>query len=578
MTAFSAVGPSSAGASATGATSLSFSHPGGASDTAVYLGVGVGNNADSGITASATFGGTSMTATPAKVETGSGGAGFLQGFKMESPPGGTQTVAISVSSTSDITAGSVSVTGSSGTGTPWSNANTGGVDQTPTATSPSAIPSGDLVIAFAAAGQPFNTTTSPSTSRFVVNLNTGSGAGNSAGATSPGTGSTVTTAWSLFNTDFWAVIAFDAQSAGAASAPPFIPQQHGGAYWRRKHRRAQQLIPPSAVIVNATLSLTGAGQLTDASGSLGPVATQSAPSVFPLSGALTGLAVQGSGTALGGGATMAPTATQSAPVSLASAGSWAGKVVTQAVLSLGPSSSLGAMATQLATSAFVAASSLAGKATQLAKAVLSALASVVLDASVGLAIRPPAALGGIVTAVAYSGSVTNIDPALDGSATVSAYSGTTALMALSGTFTDVTPTFAGTFSQVAFGGITSQLSYGGTSLGWSMQVQDITLMEHNDETLDVVIKKNGTNLNITGYTIEAYLKTSATTADTDGTTIKLSTATGEITITDAPNGAAEVAIPATDLADVTHTFWRLDVLLSGKRNTVFSGKVTVTPL
>jgi hypothetical protein len=262
VSGYSAVGPSSSGASATGATSLSFTHPGGAADTGVYLGVAVGNNADAGITASATFNSVAMTATPAKVETGSGGAGFLQCFKMESPPGGNQTVAISVTSASDISGGSISVTGSSGTGTPWSAANTGGSSTPATATSPGVIPVGDLVVAFNAAGQASLSATAPSTSRFILIGNVNTGAGNSAGATSPGTGATVTTAWTLTSADFWAVVGFDVINAAATS--PRQPQP-GSRLWRRRyHPRQQQAIVNISAAGPVTYNLTGGGMAVGA--------------------------------------------------------------------------------------------------------------------------------------------------------------------------------------------------------------------------------------------------------------------------------------------------------------------------
>lgn len=192
--------------------------------------------------------------------------------------------------------------------------------------------------------------------------------------------------------------------------------------------------------------------------------------------------------------------------------------------------------------------------------------------------RPPLALGGSAQTVTYGGSVTRIDPALAGTGLVAAYGGSKTQVSFGGTLTHVTAAYTGVLALPTFGGSLSTISFGGSLIGWSMQTQDITLMEHNDETLDVTITKNGSALNLTGYTIEAYLKATSATADADATTEKLSTTTGEITITNAATGQAEIAIPAVDLADTTHTFWRLDVVNAGKRNTVFSGKVTVTPL
>lgn len=109
----------------------------------------------------------------------------------------------------------------------------------------------------------------------------------------------------------------------------------------------------------------------------------------------------------------------------------------------------------------------------------------------------------------------------------------------------------------------------------------ITLNENNDEDVDVAITTNvpvtGTVLNLTGMTLEAYLKTSARTSDTDVTTWKGSTVTGEITVTDATNGLASIAIPASAV-QITKGWWRCDVLNGGLRKSAVSGAVTVVDM
>ena len=111
--------------------------------------------------------------------------------------------------------------------------------------------------------------------------------------------------------------------------------------------------------------------------------------------------------------------------------------------------------------------------------------------------------------------------------------------------------------------------------------QAINLNENNDENVNVAITTNvpsvGTILNLTGLTVEAYLKQSATTADSDGTTWKGSTVSGEVTITDAVNGLVSVAIPASVVQD-TKKWYRVDVLSSGKRKTAVYGAVTVVDM
>lgn len=106
----------------------------------------------------------------------------------------------------------------------------------------------------------------------------------------------------------------------------------------------------------------------------------------------------------------------------------------------------------------------------------------------------------------------------------------------------------------------------------------ITLNEDNAEDIQVSISTNvpsdGTALDLTGLTVESYLKTAATSADTDSSTWKGSTATGEITVTNAPNGELTVSIPGAAVA-TAKGWWRVDILASGKRKTAVYGTVTV---
>ncbi len=109
----------------------------------------------------------------------------------------------------------------------------------------------------------------------------------------------------------------------------------------------------------------------------------------------------------------------------------------------------------------------------------------------------------------------------------------------------------------------------------------LTLNESNDENVNFVITTNipslGTTLDISTFTVEVFLKQSATTADSDGTTWKGSTATGEVTITDGPNGKCTVAIPGTVVQDTKH-WYRCDVVNSGKRKTAVYGALTVVDM
>jgi len=111
--------------------------------------------------------------------------------------------------------------------------------------------------------------------------------------------------------------------------------------------------------------------------------------------------------------------------------------------------------------------------------------------------------------------------------------------------------------------------------------QAISLNEKNDENVKVTITTNvptdGTILDITGKTIEAFLKPSKATDDADGAVWKGSTATTGVTITDAPNGKCTVSIPAASVL-TTMGWWRVDVLSGGLRKTAIYGTVTVVDL
>lgn len=113
------------------------------------------------------------------------------------------------------------------------------------------------------------------------------------------------------------------------------------------------------------------------------------------------------------------------------------------------------------------------------------------------------------------------------------------------------------------------------------QVTWPTLNENNDENLNATLTTNqptdGTVLNLTGLTVEAFLKPSAATADGDGTVWKGSTVTGEVVITNAAGGQIEIEIPASAVT-TTKGWLRVDVLDAGLRKTAAYGSVTVTDL
>jgi len=119
----------------------------------------------------------------------------------------------------------------------------------------------------------------------------------------------------------------------------------------------------------------------------------------------------------------------------------------------------------------------------------------------------------------------------------------------------------------------------GSLAEWTMQEVDIVLAEFNDETLNLTITSNGSAYNITGLELDMYLKPQAGVADGAAGVVKLSTVTGEITITNGAGGLATVAIPNADLTSTgAFTFYRVDIVAAGKKNTAIFGKVATTAL
>lgn len=111
--------------------------------------------------------------------------------------------------------------------------------------------------------------------------------------------------------------------------------------------------------------------------------------------------------------------------------------------------------------------------------------------------------------------------------------------------------------------------------------RDLTLNENNDEEILATLTTNqptaGTALNLTGKTLEAFLKVSASTSDTDGATWKGTSAGGQVTVTNAANGEVTISVPASAIT-TSMAWWRLDVLSGALRKTALYGTVTVTNL
>lgn len=111
----------------------------------------------------------------------------------------------------------------------------------------------------------------------------------------------------------------------------------------------------------------------------------------------------------------------------------------------------------------------------------------------------------------------------------------------------------------------------------------LTLNENNDEEILAALTTNqpsaGTVLDLTGKTVEAYLKVSAATADNDGSTWKGVSTGGSpaITVINAAAGQVSILVPSMNITTAMK-WWRLDVLSGSLRKTALFGVITVVDL
>jgi hypothetical protein len=101
---------------------------------------------------------------------------------------------------------------------------------------------------------------------------------------------------------------------------------------------------------------------------------------------------------------------------------------------------------------------------------------------------------------------------------------------------------------------------------------DLKLLQRNTPKIREVVTDDDTGnpVDLTGKTVEFYIKATDTTNDTDA--VVLSTATTGVTITDALAGICEVDLPAQQPGE----YWRrLDVVDGSDRKTAIYGPLHV---
>jgi hypothetical protein len=176
----------------------------------------------------------------------------------------------------------------------------------------------------------------------------------------------------------------------------------------------------------------------------------------------------------------------------------------------------------------------------------------------------------------------------DGTPGLDIYDGTINVDLFDGSLTEPELTeFAGIVNEDLYDGTITASLYGGSltlpaldgSLAvWTMQNVPLTLAEFNDQTINLAITSLGSPFNLTGVTLNMLLKTAAGTADNLATLLSSAGGSPAIIVTNAASGLATVTIPSADLGALTYTFYRIDVVQSGLKNTCMYGAVTYITL
>lgn len=211
--AFDAVGPGATGIGDNPVTSLTWSHTCTGTNLLLTAGVAAGvPGTDTTVTTTVTYNGIAMTSA-GKIHSNNDIHGYVELFYLVAPPTGANTVAVTANTAVALECGSVSFTGVDQSN-PVAGATTSfGFSTAPSITVSSATD--NMVVDAACSGSAI--TGSGKTSRWIQNLNGGSGAGNGAQSTAAGAGS-VTMSYTAGN-DWWGMVAMSV----VAAPPPIVP-------------------------------------------------------------------------------------------------------------------------------------------------------------------------------------------------------------------------------------------------------------------------------------------------------------------------------------------------------------------
>lgn len=212
VVAFDAVGPSSAGASSTASTALSWSHTCTGSNRLLVVGVTVGISSGTPTITGVTYAGVAMTSV-GKINANNGSFGFVQLFQLVAPSTGANTVSVTATATpATMEGGSVSFTGVNQSVPMAAAVTAAGSSTTPSATV-TGTTAGNIVVDAACCGSAFSADTQ--TLRWRTNVNGNTGGGNGCMSTAAGGGS-VTMAHTAAS-DTWGVVAVEVLSSGTVA-------------------------------------------------------------------------------------------------------------------------------------------------------------------------------------------------------------------------------------------------------------------------------------------------------------------------------------------------------------------------
>lgn len=205
---------SQAGGKKTGTTPLNWTQNIGAgAGRAVLVESTVGTGNDVGCTQTVKLNGVTMTKLGV-FHTNNQHAGFMDLWSAVAPASGANSFSMTVSGCASpaLSAVSESFTGVDQVSPFSAVASAVGFSNSAHAAISSAS-ANDMIAGFAAAGNSLQAPAVPAVHSLLENVNASTGAGNSAGATAPGTGSSVTMAWPVAQSDWWAVGLVDVHHA-----------------------------------------------------------------------------------------------------------------------------------------------------------------------------------------------------------------------------------------------------------------------------------------------------------------------------------------------------------------------------